>query len=184
MQEPLSQKDIDSKYQKKVFIQDYSKKPLIDGVHIVEIKNMTGEDGDFEEVMRFDESGISQSFPGFQIKQVNRSTLLPGAIKAWHLHYNQDDIWHIMPDSRLVVGLLDTRKDSPTKHITMRLTAGAGKSHLIYIPRGVAHAVANLTMKKGEMLYIVNSHFDIESPDEYRLPWNDAGDDFFEMARG
>lgn len=184
MNQTLTHKDIDGKYQKKVFLEDYSKKPVIEGVQIVELRTIVGEDGDFSELMRVNENGESQQFPGFFLKQVNRSKLAPGSIKAWHLHYNQEDIWHVLPSDKLFVALLDVRKDSPTKHMTMRLALGGGKSYLVYIPRGVAHGVANFSKKDATMLYFVNQNFNIDNPDEERLPWDIIGADFWEVTKG
>jgi dTDP-4-dehydrorhamnose 3,5-epimerase len=183
MHQPLSHNDIDGKYQKKIFVQNYAKKPVIEGVKIVELRNMVGEDGDLTEVGRFSETGEHQDFPGFQIRQINRSLVLPGSIKAFHLHFNQEDIWHITPHGRLTVALWDVRKDSPTKNLTMKLALGGGKSHLVYIPRGVAHGAVNHAKKSATILYFVNQQFDSNNPDEHRLPWDSLGEDFWETPK-
>jgi dTDP-4-dehydrorhamnose 3,5-epimerase len=183
MPEPLLPKDIDGKYVKKIFMQDYTKKPLIEGVKIIEVRNMIGEDGDFSELMRLNENGESIDFPGFFLKQVNRSKMLPGSIKAWHVHYNQEDIWSIRPEDKLTVGLWDLRKDSPTKGMTMKLPLGGGKAHLVYIPRGVAHGAANISLETSTMIYFVNQHFNIDNPDEQRLPWDSVDEFFWEAPR-
>lgn len=184
MLQPLSHANIDGKYSKKLFVQDYNKKPSIEGIKIVELKNSTGEDGDFSELIRLNEQGEAAEFPGFFLRQVNRSKMLPGTIKAWHIHYNQEDIWHIPPSDQLLLGLLDVRKDSPTKHLTMRLALGNGKAHLVYIPRGVAHGASNLSKKATTVVYFVNQQFDINDPDERRLPWDIIGSNFWEMTKG
>lgn len=180
----FSHKDIDGRYSKKIFTQDYSKKPPIDGVKIVEVRNITGEDGDFAELMRLDDKGQSQEFPGFYPKQISRSRMVPGTVKAWHIHYNQDDIWHVPSSEMLLIGLLDVRRDSPTKHLTMRLAVGNGKAYMVYIPHGVAHGAANLSKKPASIIYFVNQRFDIENPDEHRLPWDIAGKEFWEIIKG
>lgn len=180
----LTPTDIDEKYSEKLFVQDYAKKPTIEGVKIVELRNSTGEDGDFSELMRLNDQGEFLEFPGFFPKQINRSRVIPGSIKAWHIHYNQDDVWHIPPGDSLLVGIVDVRKNSPTKHIIMRLALGNGKAHLLYIPRGVAHGVANLSKKDATILYFVNQQFDIINPDEHRLPWDILGSDFWQITKG
>lgn len=184
MNQPLTNKDIDGKYQKKIYIQDYGKKPVIDGVKIIEIKNYVGEDGDFAEIMRLNERGESEEFPGFVLRQISRSKMIPGSVKAWHIHFAQDDIWHVLPDNKLLVALWDVRKDSPTKHLTMRFATGGGKAHLIYIPRGVAHGAVNYSEEESTILYFVNAQFNIENPDEVRLPWDSLGEDFWEPIKG
>ena len=177
--EPLTHKDIDEKYQKSVFIQDYSKKPVIEGVQIIELRNMIGEDGDLTEVGRFTDGGEHEQFPGFHIRQINRSLVMPGSIKAWHLHFNQDDIWHVLPHERMTIALWDVRKDSPTKNSTMKLPVGGGRSYLVYIPRGVAHGAVNHALTPATILYFVNQQFDIANPDERRLPWDSLGEEFW-----
>lgn len=176
--------DIDEKYSDKIFTQDYSKKPVIEGVQVVELKNMVGEDGTFSELLRLKENGEAEQFPGFFLKQISRSTMIPGSIKAWHIHFNQEDIWHIPPSEKMFVGLLDTRKNSSTKDITMRLSLGNGKAHLVYIPRGVAHGAANFSKKNASIIYFVNQLFDLTNPDEHRLPWNVLGEDFWKPTVG
>ena len=93
-------------------------------------------------------------------------------MKAWHLHYNQEDVWFIPPDSKLVVGLVDCRKGSPTVHDTMRFVLGGGRARLLLIPRGVAHGVANMTSKVGRIIYYTNQHYNPK--DEYRLEFTGA----------
>lgn len=180
----LTNADIDDQYSLKIFTQNYSKKPIIDGVKIVELKNSTGEDGDFCELMRLNESGESIEFPGFFPRQINKSRVTPGSIKAWHVHYNQEDVWHIPQEDSLLMGIFDIRKNSPTKNMTMRLALGNGKSHLVYIPRGVAHGGANISKKDAVILYFVNQQFDINNPDEHRLPWDALGSNFWEPIKG
>jgi dTDP-4-dehydrorhamnose 3,5-epimerase len=183
MTDPISKNQILDNQQGRVFVQDYSKKPVIEGVKVVEMRNMVGEDGDLTEIFHLNEHGESEEFPGFFLKQVNRSLVMPGAIKAWHLHFNQDDIWHILPHDRLTVALWDTRKDSPTSGVTMKLALGGGKSHAVYIPRGVAHGTVNHSQNPATIMYFVNQKFDLASPDENRLPWDSLGANFWDAPK-
>jgi dTDP-4-dehydrorhamnose 3,5-epimerase len=184
MTEPVLTRDsIDPTLISRITVQDYAPKPVIDGVQIVELKNMIGEDGDMTELSRLDEQGRLVAFPQFQLKQINRSVLIPQAIKAFHLHFAQDDIWHVLATDRLTVGLWDVRKDSATKGVVQKLTLGGGKSHLVFIPRGVAHGVVNHTLTHATLLYFVNNHFNPHHPDEQRLPWNSLGDHFWDAPR-
>lgn len=180
----LTNNDINKKFQNKIFIQDYSKKPVIEGVKIIEIKRFVGEDGTFEELTRINEKGCLEVFPDFQVKQINRSKILPGAVKAWHLHYKQEDIWYVPPEDHMILGLWDLRENSPTKDLKMRIVLGATYSRLVYIPRGVAHGVVNVSNKEGTIIYFVNNQFNINDPDERRLPWDEAGVDFWLPEKG
>lgn len=179
MSDYLSLDKIDSEFRDKVFTQDYSKKPVIEGVEVREIRNMVGEDGDFSELLRLTDSGEAEGYPGFKVHQINRSKMLSGAIKAWHLHLKQDEIQTVNPENHLVIGLWDVRKDSPTKGQTMKLVFGGGKAHHVFIPRGVAHGYMNVSKKPATIIYFVSEQFNLDDVDEHRLPW-DSVPDFWE----
>lgn len=180
----LTKSDLQKELTAKLSTQDYSKKPIIDGVKIVELKTFGGEDGYFLELARLTQEGKIEEIDGYQVKQISYSSVLPGGVKAWHLHFNQEDLWFIPPDNHLLVGLSDLRKDSPTNGAQMRLTLGNQKSLLLLIPRGVAHGCANISTQKASMIYFANQLFSIETPDEHRLPWDSFGKDFWEMKKG
>jgi dTDP-4-dehydrorhamnose 3,5-epimerase len=144
-----------------------------------------GTDGAFAELLRFDDSGEVQGVPGFCARQWSWSLLEPGAVKAWHLHLGQDDLWIVPPDSTVLVGLVDLRRESPTANEQLRLTLGGGRCHRLFIPRGVAHGVANLSTDPQVILYAVNRHFspDPSLNDEWRLPADCFGSEFWRMDR-
>lgn len=179
----LTLKDIKTDVQPSVTVQSYSPKQKIDGVQMVDNPIFSGEDGTFEELARFDD-GMMLKFPDFQIKQINRSIVLPGAIKAWHLHYNQEDIWYVPPQDFILLGLWDVREKSPTSGISQKIVMGAGRARLVYIPRGVAHGAANVSHKESTLIYFVNQCFDAENPDEQRLQWDLLGNDFWTAEKG
>ena len=118
------------------------------------------------------------------MKQINYSEILPGAIKAGHYHFNQDDIWFVPPSSRALVGLKDLREGSKTYDVVQRLIMGDGQASLLFIPRGVLHGVANLWQKPASLIYFVNQNFDADKPDEHRLSQEEFGEGFWEIAKG
>ncbi len=168
----LTRDDIAQDVREKIFTQDYSKKPVIEGVQVKEIRNMVGEDGDFSELLRVTDNGEAEGYEGFKVRQINRSKMMPGAIKAWHVHYKQDEIQTVSPEDHLVIGLWDVREGSPTKGMTMKLVFGGGKAHHVYIPKGVAHGYMNVSKKPATIMYFVSEQFNLEAVDENRLPWN------------
>jgi dTDP-4-dehydrorhamnose 3,5-epimerase len=180
----LNPDDLASEYASVLTTQEYTKKTPIEGVQLIDLRLMIDDGGSFAELVRFDESGHLLAIPSFQVRQSSYSLVLPGAIKAFHLHYNQEDVWFVPPTDRLLVGLIDCRKESPTKGETMRLILGGGKAQLLYIPRGVAHGGANIGTQNATILYYVNQHFSLDDPDERRLPWDIVGADFWEMTPG
>jgi dTDP-4-dehydrorhamnose 3,5-epimerase len=171
-------------YAGRIWTQDYSPKPRIDGVEIVELPVFSDEGGDFCEIVRFLPTGALSQFPAYQSAQLSYSFMEPGAIKAWHLHRRQDDLWFVPPNTRLLVGLLDVREGSSSYQVTMRLALGAGKARLLLIPRGVAHGVANVGRLPASLIYLTNQAFDPHDPDEHRLPYDLLGADFWTMRAG
>lgn len=184
MPDPLTPGDLAPRYAAAITTQQYGKSAPLDGVQILDLRLMSDDGGSFAELVRLDESGRLLAIPGFQVRQSSYSLVLPGAIKAFHLHYNQEDVWFVPPTDRLLIGLIDCRQSSPTCGQTMRFVMGAGKAQLLYIPRGVAHGCANVGREPSVVVYFVNQHFDLSDPDERRLPWDSAGADFWELTRG
>ena len=180
----LNKNSFSPNIQKLIKSQDYTPKPRIEGVDIQDLNHFTGEDGYFAELGRLDNNGNLQAFKDFKVKQISRSVLEPGAIKAFHLHFKQDDVWYVPPDNWLLVGLVDLRIKSPTYNQIMKFSFGGVKPRLVRIPKGVAHGAANLTNIQAELIYFTNQYFTTDDTDEHRLPWNFQGKDFWEMAKG
>jgi dTDP-4-dehydrorhamnose 3,5-epimerase len=184
MLKPLTKEAIGREFCDELSIQDYTKKPTIEGVQLINLNLFIDDGGCLSEIVRLDDQGNLQVLPDFKVRQSTYSQMLPGTIKAFHLHYNQEDCWFIMPNDRLLIGLFDARKDSPTYKKSMRFVLGAGRAQILYIPRGVAHGLANPWQKPANMIYFVNQRFDANEPDEQRLPWDILGADFWEMRKG
>jgi len=164
--------------------QDYSPKPEIKGVEFVELSRHTDDGGSFTELGRFT-AGASAAIPGFVLAQVNYSEIEPGAVKAFHLHQRQTDIWYVPPSDKMLLVLIDARAGSPSEGVRMRLVLGDGRSRLVRIPPGVAHGCRNLAPTRGRIIYFTDTHFSPapESCDEGRLPWDFAGPDIWDIAR-
>lgn len=184
MLKPLTKDAIGGDYCSALSVQDYSKKVTIEGVQLINLNMFVDDGGALAEIVRLDEQGNLQILPEFKVRQSTYSQMLPGTIKAFHLHYNQEDVWFIIPQDRLLIGLFDARKDSPTYNKTMRFVLGAGRAQALYIPRGVAHGLANVGTQPANMIYFVNQCFDASNPDEHRLPWDILGEDFWEVKKG
>lgn len=183
---PLTPRDLLDEVGAELSRQSYAPAVALAGVVLAELRVFAGPDGRFVELLRLDEGQGVEGVPGFHPVQWNWSLMEAGAVKAWHLHLNQDDLWIVPPDSTLLVGLLDLRRASPTAGQRQRLALGAGRCHRLFIPRGVAHGVANLTPRPQTLLYAVNQRFtpDPDRTDEWRLPWDRFGAAFWAMDRG
>jgi dTDP-4-dehydrorhamnose 3,5-epimerase len=166
-------------------VQSYAPAARIDGVEIVELRRHHDDGGAMTELARLAD-GHPEAFRDFTVRQVNYSEIEPGAIKAFHLHGRQTDIWYVPPSDRLLVVLLDVRRGSPTEGARMRFMHGNGASRLVRIPPGVAHGVRNLGSATGRIIYFVDVPFSPDPAlcDEGRLPWDHAGADVWEPVRG
>ena len=171
---------------KRVFsVQEYGPAPAIDGVEVVDLKRFNDDGGSLTELGRL-EGGMHAAFPGFEVKQINYSEVEPGAIKAFHVHRRQTDVWFVPPGDKMLLVLLDVRAESRSVNVQRRLVLGDGTSRLVRIPPGVAHGVKNLAAVRGRIIYFVDMHFSPASDqcDEGRLPWDFAGAGIWDVIRG
>jgi dTDP-4-dehydrorhamnose 3,5-epimerase len=166
-------------------IQAYASAPRIAGVEIVDLTRHPDDGGALTELARLS-AGQVEALAGFTVRQVNYSEVEPGAIKAFHLHVRQTDVWYVPPADRMLLVLVDVRKGSPTEGVRMRFMLGDGASRLVRIPPGVAHGVRNLGARPGHIVYFVDVQFTPEPAacDEGRLPWDYLGADVWDVARG
>jgi dTDP-4-dehydrorhamnose 3,5-epimerase len=180
----LRREDVGARWRDHLTVQDYSAKPQIDGVRFLDLTRFVDDGGSFLELGRLSERG--ELFEGFGVRQINYSTMLPGAVKAFHLHLAQNEIWFVPAESRLLLGLLDVRAASKTRDVSMRFVLGGGRSRAVYIPHGVAHGAANLSGATAPIIYMADRQFspDPEKTDEHRLPWDVLGAAFWQMERG
>ncbi len=170
----------------KVFsLQDYSPKGAIDGVQFVDLKRFNDDGGSMTELGRFD-GGMHAGLPGFVVRQVNYSTMDPLAIKAFHLHARQTDVWYVPPSDKILLVLADCRAGSKTERQVRRYVLGDGNSKLVRIPPGVAHGAKNLRSKTPSVIvYFVDVLFSTGADcDEGRIPWDHFGAEVWQVERG
>ncbi len=165
-------------------VQDYSGIPMIEGVEIIPLKRFNDDGGAMTELARLDE-GEPQLVKGFQARQMNYSIMEPLAIKAFHLHKRQTDVWFVPPSDKILLVLADVRKGSPTEGEVRRLVLGDTKSFQVRIPPGVAHGCKNLRpSSQSAIIYFVDVQFSVdENCDEGRLPWDHFGEEVWEVER-
>lgn len=173
---------IASEYQAAVTVQDYSRRPTIAGVELLTPPFHRDDSGNFTELVRLT-AGQIENLTDFTVRQVNLSVVLPGVVKAFHFHLQQEDLWYVSPHERLLVNMVDLRAESPTKGVRQRLILGGGANVLLRIPSGVAHGGANLWSQPVNLLYFMSGQFDPQQPDEQRLPWNNFGEDIWKLSR-
>ena len=170
--------------QSVLHLQDYLAKSIIEGVKIVPLRRFNDEGGSFTELARLTHGQLVGDLP-FEFAQINYSEMEAGAIKAFHLHEQQTDIWYVPPGSKILLILVDLRQNSATAKLQMRLVLGDNNSQLILIPPGVAHGCKNLNSNKSTVIYFINRQFssDPQICDEKRLPWNFWGADIWDLIK-
>ncbi len=166
-------------------LQDYAAPERIDGVGLHELRRFHDDGGALTELLRLGD-GVAPGLDGFRPAQINYACLQPGAIKAFHLHRRQTDVWFVPPEDRVLAVLVDMRDGSPTEGRRLRLVLGDGESALLRIPPGVAHGCKNLGAFPARLLYFTDLHFSPErgACDEGRLPWDLAGQEIWDVSIG
>lgn len=143
---------------------------LITGVRIRPYALWPDDRGYFLEVLRI-QQGLAESFPP-ESTQVSAALSYPGAIKAFHFHQWQADLW--APAAGMFqVALVDLRPASPTFGKKNTLYAGVLRPWQILIPPGVGHGYKVIGELPGMLVYVTNRFYN--SRDEGRIPYNDPG---------
>jgi len=102
---------------------------------------------------------------------VYQASLLPGYVKGWIVHHEQDDrLFFAIGRVRLV--LFDGRTASPTFQSLNRFEVGEMNRCLIRIPAGVYHAVQNIGATEALYYNMPTKAYSHKDPDKFRLPLN------------
>lgn len=173
-------RDAESNYR----LQSYEGRPLIDGVVTLPLRRFNDAGGAMTELLRPTESA-PEGLERFQLAQINYSVLQPGAIKGFHVHRRQTDVWFVPPEDRVLLALVDVREESETTGNEQRLMLGDGRSMLVRIPPGVAHGCRNIGPDPARIVYFTDRVFssDAADCDEGRLDWDFRGAAIWEIPR-
>jgi dTDP-4-dehydrorhamnose 3,5-epimerase len=150
---------------------------LIDGVAVVETKNVMTTRGYLTEIYRTD----WQLEPA-SVAQVFQTMLEPGAISAWHAHAATIDRLFVST-GQLQIVLYDARSGSPTQRQLNEFRFGSVRPALVTVPAGIWHGVKNIGSTPAVLLNLVSHAYDYENPDHYRLPV-DSAEIPFRFTRG
>ena len=143
---------------------------LIDGVRIEPFAVYPDDRGYFLEVQRLGR-GLSADFPA-DSTQISAALNYPGAIKAFHYHLHQTDLWTPVKGT-MQVALADLRRKSPTFGKRNTLYVGPMRPWRLLIPPGVAHGYKVVGAEESLLVYLTNR---IYSPkDEGRIRFDDPG---------
>lgn len=133
----------------------------IDGIVRVIPQQFSDERGSFVETWR--QEWTPQAAP---FVQHNLSRRRGGCVVGLHFHRHQADYW-VLIEGRIIVGLADLRRSSPTFQHAESFELSPGTA--VYIPPGVAHGFSAVTDMA--MTYSVDQYYD--PADELGVAWND-----------
>ena len=139
---------------------------MIEGVKIKKLIRHVDDRGYFMEILRDDDELLKR------FGQASLSLTYPGVIKAFHYHKTQEDLW-FFPKGNAQVVLYDMREDSPTRGQTDVYYMGENNPIFLLIPIGVAHGYRVLGNEPATIIYFTTESYNRESPDEYRITWDD-----------
>ena len=143
---------------------------LIDGIRIQPLALDPDDRGYFLELARFGQA-LTAAFPAAST-QVSAALTVPGAIKAFHFHRHQTDLWAV-PTGMLQVALVDLRPESPTFGHRNTIYTGHLRPWQILIPPGVGHGYKVISQDPALLVYLTDRFYNPE--DEGRIAYNDPG---------
>lgn len=139
---------------------------MIEGVRTKPLRLIPDDRGYLMEILRDDDELF------LKFGQCYVSATYPGIVKAWHAHRLQTDHFCCLRGN-VKVGLWDGREDSPTYRQTQALVIGEHNRTLVQIPPGVWHGWVCLGSELAVVLNVPTEHYNYETPDELRRPWDD-----------
>ncbi|MCC7519739.1 MAG: dTDP-4-dehydrorhamnose 3,5-epimerase family protein [Verrucomicrobiae bacterium] len=128
---------------------------MIQGVELKELITHVDERGFFRELLRASDPFFAGAFG-----QWSHSFMLPGVVKAWHVHKTQVDWWYV-PVGLLKIVLHDLREGSATRGTTQEWLLGdLQPPRILKIPAGVAHGCKVLA-GPAHLFYVTSKTYDL-----------------------
>jgi dTDP-4-dehydrorhamnose 3,5-epimerase len=143
---------------------------LIPGVRIEPLAVYPDDRGYFLEAGRMGQALLA----GLPLESIQISCALsyPGAIKAFHFHREQTDVWTVAL-GMLQVALVDLREGSPAFGRRNTLYIGNLRPWQLLIPPGVGHGYKVVGTSPALLVYCTDRFYNPE--DEGRIPYGDSG---------
>ncbi len=136
----------------------------IEGVRIVEIKNLVIRGGTLTEIYR------PEWFDGImKVEHVTHVTSLPGFQSKWHCHHDQSDVIFVV-GGYFRAGLYDARSDSPTRGHSFVANLHLMRPQALLVPPGVWHALRNVGNTEAAYIVLNDLPYHYENPDDWILP--------------
>ncbi len=143
---------------------------LIEGVRVQPFAIWPDDRGYFLEIGR-EGKGLIEGYD-FGTTQVSAALTYPGAIKAFHFHKFQTDVWAVV-QGMFQVALVDLRPDSPTFGRKNTLYVGQMRPWQVLIPPGVGHGYKVIGTDPAMLVYMTDRFYNPE--DEGRIAYNEPG---------
>ncbi len=170
--------------QRALTFQDYPAAQTLEGVWTNALKKRRSDNGFFMEVARFTEGNVDTLPVPFELRQLSVSRAEPGRVNAFHIHPNepQNELWTVL-EGQLKVWLIDLRAGSATEGHRRALILTGEEPVQLHIPAGVAHGY-QAGPAGALLLYGMDQQFNLEKPNEGRLPWDFFGAELWAEDRG
>ncbi len=137
--------------------------PVIDRVRVRDLVAHVDQRGSLTEVLRSDWAEFERF--GQALVTVN----LPGIIRGWHWHRRQTDVI-VVVQGKAVLPLYDGREGSPTNGKVDEHVADDEHRFALCVPPGVYHGYKTLGPLPALILNFPTRTYDVEDPDEERVP--------------
>jgi dTDP-4-dehydrorhamnose 3,5-epimerase len=137
---------------------------LLHGVVLKDVLPVVTGYGHLTEVLRGEWLGSNR-----KVDQVFVTTMLPGAVSAWHAHSETTDRLFVAAGFLRVV-LYDNRDNSPSKGRINEFRLAPMRPALVVIPPRVWHGVQNMGAEPAILINAVDHAYRYEDPDHWRVP--------------
>ena len=136
----------------------------IDGALIQPLSWYDDQRGGLSVLLRSDQHELF----GERFGQAYVTTVLPGVVKAWHVHQAQWDRMVGLVGRTLLV-LVDARPASPTRGATVEVVLAQRQHRMVLIPPGVWHGLKALSTDESLVLNLPDQPYILGAPDEFRF---------------
>lgn len=164
--------------------EEYPAAPHIDGVWLHPLRKNRSENGWFMEYARLSNSKFENTPTALEPRQISVSSAEAGRINAFHIHtkLEQNEIWTVI-HGQLMVWLIDCRAGSTTAGVKRKVILSGEQPIQLYIPSGVAHGY-KAGSAGATLMYTMDQQFNLQDPNEGRLPWDQFGLELWNEDRG
>ena len=111
----------------------------------------------------------------------------PGIIRAFHMHKRKEDYFFVSAGKAIVILLKDKRKPfsvtrpfQPEENIIEKYVLDSQKPQLLIIPKGIYHGWKSL-VPNTHLINVVTEPFNKDKPDDNRVPYDEFGEELWEI---